>query len=43
MVKSHSIEARTHVLAKRINNLDVAADDGGGGIATHHLVPQALQ
>jgi hypothetical protein len=38
-----AIEARTRVLAKRINDLDVAADRGRGVVATHHLVAQAWQ
>jgi len=37
------IEARTRVLAKRFNDLDVAADGGSGVVATHSLVAQALQ
>jgi hypothetical protein len=37
------IEARTRMLAKHVNNLDVAADGGCGVVATHHLVAQALQ
>jgi hypothetical protein len=37
------IEARTRMLAKRVNDLDVAADGGCGVVATHHLVAQVLQ
>jgi hypothetical protein len=37
------VEARAGVLAKRLNDLDVAADRRGGVIATHQLVAQALQ
>ena len=37
------IEARARVLAKRLNDLDVAADGRGGVVATHELVAQALQ
>jgi hypothetical protein len=37
------IEARACVLAKRVNDLDVAADGRGGVVATHELVVQALQ
>jgi hypothetical protein len=37
------IEARTRVLAKCVNDLDVATDGGGGVVATHHFVAQALQ
>jgi hypothetical protein len=38
-----AIEARTCVLAERVNDLDVAADGGSGVVATHQLVAQALQ
>ena len=34
---------RRSVLAKRLNNLDVAANGGSGIVATHQLVAQALQ
>jgi methylmalonyl-CoA mutase cobalamin-binding subunit len=37
------IEARTRVLAKRLNDLDVTADGRGGVVATDELVAQALQ
>jgi hypothetical protein len=37
-----SVEARTGVLAKRLNDLDVAADGRRGVVATHQLVAQAL-
>ena len=37
------IEARAGVLAKRVNDLDVAADGRRGVVATHQLVAQALQ
>ena len=37
------IEARARVLAKRLNDLDVAADGRSGVVATHQLVAQALQ
>jgi hypothetical protein len=37
------IEARRRMLAKRVNDLDVAADRRCGVVATHHLVAQALQ
>jgi hypothetical protein len=37
------IEARAGVLAKRVNDLDVAADGRGGVVATYEFVPQALQ
>jgi hypothetical protein len=37
------IEARTGVLAKPLNDLDVAADGRTGVVATHQLVAQALQ
>jgi hypothetical protein len=37
------IEARTRVLAERLNDLDVAADGRSGVFATHQLVAQALQ
>ena len=37
------IEARTCVLAERLNDLDVAADGRRGVVATHQLVAQALQ
>ncbi len=37
------IEARSRLLAKRVNDLDVAADRSCGVVATHHLVAQALQ
>ena len=37
------IEARTGVLAERLNDLDVAADGRTGVVATHQLVAQALQ
>jgi hypothetical protein len=37
------IEARAGVLAKRVNDLDVAADGRGGVIATYEFVPKALQ
>ena len=40
---SDPIEARTRVLAKCLNDLDVAADGGSGVVATHQLVAQALQ
>jgi hypothetical protein len=29
------IEARTRMLAERVNDLDVTADGGGGVVATH--------
>jgi hypothetical protein len=32
------IEARAGVLAKRVNDLDVAADGRGGVVATYELV-----
>ena len=38
-----SVESRTGVLAKRLNDLDVAADGRRGVVATHQLVAQALQ
>jgi len=37
------IEARARVLAKRLHDLDVAADGRGGVVATDKLVTQALQ
>ena len=37
------IEARAGVLAKRVNDLDVAADGRGGVVATYEFVPKALQ
>ncbi|MGB2712593.1 MAG: hypothetical protein WBC51_00325 [Vicinamibacterales bacterium] len=37
------VETRAGLLAKRINDLDVAADGRGGAIATHQLVAQALK
>jgi hypothetical protein len=37
------IEARSGVLAKRINDLDVTADGRGGVIATYQFVAQTLQ
>ena len=37
------IEARASVLAKRLNDLDVAADGRSGVVATYELVAQALQ
>jgi hypothetical protein len=38
------IQARARMLAKRLNDLDVAADRRRGGVvATHELVAQALQ
>ena len=41
--RGEPIEARARVLAKRLNDLDVAADGRGGVVATHQLVAQALQ
>jgi hypothetical protein len=41
--RGNPIEARTRVLAKRVYDLDVAANGGGGIVATHHLVAQTLQ
>ena len=41
--RRNPIEARARVLAKRLNDLDVAANGGGGVVATHQLVAQALQ
>ena len=38
-----SVEARAGVLAKRLNDVDVAADGRGGVVATHQHVAQALQ
>ena len=37
------IEARTRVLAKRLDDLEVAADGRGGVVPPHELVAQALQ
>jgi hypothetical protein len=37
------IEARAGMLAKRVNDLDVAADGRSGVVATYKLVVQALQ
>jgi hypothetical protein len=37
------IEARARVLAKRVNDLDVAADGRGGVVATYEFVAQVLQ
>jgi hypothetical protein len=37
------IEACAGVLAKRLNDLDVAADGRSGVVATDQLVAQALQ
>jgi hypothetical protein len=37
------IEARSRLLAKRLNDLDVAADRRGSVVATYELVAQALQ
>ena len=37
------VEARSRVLAKRLNDLDVAADGRSGVVATDQLVAQALQ
>ena len=41
--RGDSIEASARVLAKRLNDLDVAANGGSGVVATHQLVAQALQ
>jgi hypothetical protein len=41
--RGQAIEARTGVLAKRVNDLDVAADGRRGVVATDELVAQALQ
>jgi hypothetical protein len=41
--RADPIETRARVLAKRLNDLDVAADGRRGVIATHQLVAQALQ
>jgi hypothetical protein len=38
-----AIEEAARVLAERVNDLDVAAEGGGGVVATHQLVAQALQ
>jgi hypothetical protein len=37
------IEARTRVLAKRPDDLKIAADGRGGVVPPHELVAQALQ
>ena len=37
------IEARARMLAKRLNDLHVAANGGSGVVATHQLVAQTLQ
>ena len=37
------IETRAGLLAKRVNDLDVAADGRSGVVATDQLVAQALQ
>ena len=37
------IEARTRVLTKRLNDLDVAADGRRGVVASHELVAQGLE
>ncbi len=36
------VEAPARVLAKRLNDPEIAADRGGGIVATHELVVQAL-
>jgi hypothetical protein len=37
------IETRSRVLAKRLDDLKIAADGRGGVVATHELVAQVLQ
>jgi hypothetical protein len=38
-----AIAARTGVLAKRVNDLEIAADGGRGVVAPNELLAQALQ
>jgi hypothetical protein len=37
------IEPRARTVAKRLNDLDVAADGRGGVVATYEFLAQALQ